>query len=181
MNRDWLFNQLMFQAAWPACVFGAAHGVMWPALVLVGGMAAVQLQPGRRHAGDLRTVGRFVACGVVLDTVWQQAGILVYASPWPVPGVAPLWILLLWLALGLTVHHSLAIFRRRPALFFVLASVGSPLSYFAASRIGAVEWAAAPWLVVLLVGPVWAFIVALLFRGAGQGQCRGGMAQVARP
>lgn len=181
MSRDWLFNQVMFQAAWPACVFGAAHGTVWPALLLVGGMAAWQLQPCRRHPGDLRTVGWFVACGLVLDTFWQQAGILVYASPWPVPGLAPLWILLLWLALGLTVHHSLVVFRRRPALFFALASAGSPLSYFAASRIGAVEWTAAPWLVVLLVGPLWALMVALLFRLAGQSGGRGRAAGLARP
>lgn len=156
-------NQIFFQLAWPACVVGAALGQLWPSLFLVGLFAFWQLSPARRHPADWSTVLMFVACGLILDTLWQQLGVVRYTLPWPVAGMVPIWLLSLWVALALTVNHSLAIFKQRWSLFAVAASVGSPLSYLAASRVGAVEWVAPPWVVILCLGPVWALIVSLLF------------------
>lgn len=166
--RDFWINQGFFQLAWPACVFGAVFETNWPGIVLLAAFAAWQLHPERRHREDVRTLLIFVACGVVLDSLWQQLGIVRYAHAWPVPGLAPLWLLCLWAAMSLTVHHSLAVFKRRWAFFAAVAAVGSPLSYLAAGRFGAVEWLAPEWMVILCVGPIWGLIVALLFRQAGR-------------
>ncbi|MDX1626746.1 MAG: DUF2878 domain-containing protein [Wenzhouxiangellaceae bacterium] len=164
MKKDFWINQAFFQASWPACVIGAAYGLLWPGLLVVGAFAAWQLRPGRIHDRDPLAVALFVGTGLVLETIWVQSGLLRYALPWPAPGTAPLWLLLLWLALGLTVNHSLASFRERWRLLALLAVFGSPMSYLAASRFGAVDWLAPWWLVVLAVGPVWGLVVGLLFR-----------------
>ncbi|MDT8438743.1 MAG: DUF2878 domain-containing protein [Wenzhouxiangellaceae bacterium] len=167
-RRDFWINQGFFQLAWPACVVGAAFGQLWPSVLLVTLFAGWQFSGGRAHADDARTALWFLACGLVLDTLWQQLGIVSYALAWPLEGFAPLWLMLLWLALAMTVHHSLAVFQQRWWLFTVAASIGSPLSYLAAARLGAVEWTAPSWLVVLCIGPVWALLVGLLFRQAGR-------------
>ena len=163
VRREFWINQAFFQLAWPACVVGAAFGVLWPAALLIGGFLAWQLHPVRRHPDDLRTLLAFVVVGVVLDTLWVQSGLVVYHSSVPFEGTQPGWLTGLWIALALTVHHSLALFRERWWLWVLLASIASPFSYTMAARLGAVEWTAAPWLVMLALGPFWALATGLLF------------------
>jgi len=167
-RRDFWINQAFFQASWPACVIGAGHGVLWPGLLVVGAFAVWQLSAGRAHPGDARAIAVFVALGAVLDSFWIRAGVVEYALAWPAAGFAPAWLLLLWLALGLTVNHSLSLFRRRWRLFASAAAVGSPMSYAAGAALGAVEWTAPAWLVVVCTGPLWALVVGLAFRHVGR-------------
>jgi len=178
VNRSsfWI-NLAFFQAAWPACVIGAGYGVVWPSLVLVGTFAFWQLGGGRAHPVDGPTVLLFATTGVALDTLWLQLGIVNYALQWPLPGAAPFWLLLLWVALGLSVNHCLSVFRERWRIWIALASVGSPLSYAAAAEFGAVAWTAPAWQIVLCMGPAWALAVGLLFRQAGRWSDAAGRSQ----
>jgi hypothetical protein len=50
-----------------------------------------------------------------------------------------LWIIALWITLGLTLNHSMAWMRRYIWASVALGAIGSPLSYFAGSRLGAAE------------------------------------------
>ncbi|MBY6205618.1 DUF2878 domain-containing protein [Halomonas denitrificans] len=168
-DRDFWINQAFFQLAWPACVLGAAYGTLWPAALLIGGMLAWTLHPANRRAGDVRALSAFAFTGVLVDTLWIRTGVVDYAMQWPVEGFQPAWLTGLWIALGLTVHHSLAVFGRRWRLWVLLATVGSPLSYAMASRVGAVDWIAPDWVVVLCMGPVWAVLTGSLFRILGPG------------
>lgn len=171
-NRNFWINQAFFQASWPACVIGAANGLLWPAFLVVGAFAAWQLTSGRAHPNDLRTVALFVIMGLVVDTLWVRTGVVDYATAWPAPGFIPAWLLLLWVALALGVNHSLGIFRRRWRAFVLLATVGSPMSYTAAAAFGAVTWTAPTWVVLLCIGPVWALLVGLAFRYIGRIESR---------
>jgi len=171
-RRQFWVNQLFFQASWPACVVGAAHGLLWPGLLVVGAFALWQLAPARRHPLDLRCITHFFMLGLVLDSLWPAIGLVEYATSWPHPAVAPVWLLLLWISLALAVNHSLSIFKRRWDLFMLLAAVGSPLSYSAGAAFGAVEWTGPTVWVVLCLGPVWALLVGLGFRTAGADQRR---------
>ncbi|TVQ27323.1 MAG: DUF2878 domain-containing protein [Wenzhouxiangella sp.] len=163
LNPGFLINQGLFQLSWPACVIGAAYGWIWGGLVIVGALAMWQLHPANRHPLDLRMVATCLGLGLVLDTAWIQLGLLEFAAPWPWPGVAPVWIMLLWLALALVVNHSMGLFKNRLLLIGVLGGIGSPMSYFAGSRFGAVEWVAPAWQVVLATGLSWALVLPLLF------------------
>lgn len=172
MKHKFWINQAFFQLAWPACVLGAANEVLWPAAALVAGFLAWQLHPANRHHNDFAVLAVFVAMGVVLDTAWVQAGLVDYATDVPADGMQPAWLAGLWIAMALTVNHSLATFRDRWWLWVLLATFASPLSYTMASRFGAVDWLAAPWLVVLMLGPVWALLTGLVFRWAGRVHAR---------
>ena len=166
-NRDFWINQAFFQASWPACVIGAANGLVWPGLLVVGAFALWQLHPSRAARTDLAVVGLFALTGLLLDTLWLQSGLVAYALGWPVEGMTPAWLMALWVSLGLSVNHSLAVFQRRWLVFAALASVASPMSYRFAAELGAVQWTGPDWLVILAVGPVWGVAVAALFRLAG--------------
>lgn len=162
-SRAFIVNQGLFQVSWPACVLGAAYGWAWTGVLVVGVLALWQLNRHNRHPLDGRMVLICLSIGVVLDTAWIQMGLLVFAMPWPWPGVAPFWILLLWLALALVINHSMATFKRRLRFLAVMGLVGSPMSYYAGSRFGAVEWVAPAWQVVVATGVSWALLLPGLF------------------
>lgn len=164
MNRDFWINQGLFQLSWPACVIGASWGTAgWSGSLVVAGLVLWQLHPRRRHPNDWRMIFLCLGIGFALDTLWVQAGLLAYAMPWPSAEFAPFWILLLWLAMALVLNHSMSVFKNRLALIGILGAVGSPMSYFAGSRFGAVEWLAPAWQVVLATGLSWGLLLPALF------------------
>lgn len=164
MKRDFWINQGLFQLSWPACVIGAAWGVAgWTGTLVVAALALWQLRPHRRHPNDWRMIGLCLGIGFVLDSLWVQSGLLAFATPWPSTGFAPFWIVLLWLALALVLNHSMSVFKHHLVLIGILGGIGSPMSYYAGSRFGAVEWLAPAWQVVLATGLSWALLLPALF------------------
>lgn len=163
MRLNFWINHGLFQVSWPACVAGAAYGWGWPGFLVVGALAFWQLHPINRHPLDWTMVGVCMALGLSLDTAWIQMGLIEYAMPWPVAGVAPAWIMLLWLALALAINHSLQFFKAKLWLAAVLGGLGSPMSYYAGSKLGAAEWVGPTWQVILATGLSWAIVLPALF------------------
>tara|TARA_A100001037_G_C15153955_1_gene642133 strand:- start:4989 stop:5492 length:504 start_codon:yes stop_codon:yes gene_type:complete len=125
-----LLNIGLFQLTWFACVVG---GVLW-------GLAGLCLMLGFSVRagvlkGDLLVAGTAALCGFALDTAWIYLGILDY------PGalIAPAWIVMLWIGVGLSVNHSLASFKSRPVLGGVLAACSAPWCYLVGESFGAVS------------------------------------------
>lgn len=164
MTRAFVINQGLFQLSWPACVIGAAHGWLWTGLLVVGVMVLWQLNAANRHPLDIRMIMTCLLIGFTLDSTWIQLGLLEFAMPWPFAGLAPLWIMLLWLALALVINHSMSAFKHRLLMISVAGAIGSPLSYYAGMRFGAVEWVGPAWQVILAAGLSWAIVLPLLFR-----------------
>lgn len=77
-------------------------------------------------------------------------------------GRAPLWILLLWAGLALTLNHSLAWLQSRLLLASVLSGLSCPLSYLGAARLGAVDIVSESWLWLIVLSLSWAVIIPLL-------------------
>jgi len=163
MNKAFWINQGLFQVSWPACVAGAAYGWGWPGFLVVGLLAFWQLHPKNRHPTDWTLVWVCLVLGVVLDTLWIQMGLIEYAMPWPSAEFAPAWIMLLWLALALAINHSLQFFKSRLWWAALFGGIGSPMSYYAGSRLGAAEWVAPIWQVALATGLSWAILLPALF------------------
>lgn len=156
MNRWNVVNAVLFQVAWFACVLGGAQGnALW-------GLAAVSLL--LTHSvllgniqRDLLLAGGAASVGFVVDTVWIRSGVLNYAGA----AVAPVWIVLLWVAVGLTLNHCLSMFKSRPWLGGLLAGLGAPLSYLGGERLGAVSIDEP--LQLLWIAPVWLLLFAAAF------------------
>lgn len=181
MRRDFWINQGLFQLSWPACVVGAAWGVAgWTGTLVVAALAVWQLHPARRHPNDWMMLSVCLAVGLLLDTLWVRVGLLAYAMPWPSPLFAPFWIMFLWVAMALVLNHSMAVFKKHLLLIGLLGAVGSPMSYFAGSRFGAVEWLAAPWQVVLATGLSWGLLLPALFWLARRPVRQGGSQSIGR-
>ncbi len=134
-----LINALFLQTLWFAAVFGAAAGLLWPALLLLGCFGLWSLRPMIRIQGDGGLVLVAVLIGFMLDSAWVKLGWLSFAGSWPRQDLAPLWIVILWAGLALTLNHSLAWLQSNLLLAALLAGLSSPFSYLAAERFGALQ------------------------------------------
>jgi hypothetical protein len=139
MNRNIWINMVWMQALWFGAVIGAAQGQPWLAPLLLTGFAFWEFQPTRRINGDFQLMLAAVLIGLILDTSWIKLGWLEYKADGAFSHRAPLWILALWAGLALTLNHSLAWLQSRLVLAALLGAVNSPLSYLAASRLGALN------------------------------------------
>ncbi|WP_404358429.1 DUF2878 domain-containing protein [Methylotuvimicrobium sp. KM1] len=139
MNRNNLINMAWMQGLWFAAVLSAASNQYWPAPVILVLFGLWHIRPAIHVAGDFRLVPAALVLGMILDSAWIRLGWLQYASPWPNTGYAPLWILLLWFGLALTLNHSLAWLQSRLWLAGLLGGITCPFSYWAAARLGALN------------------------------------------
>ena len=153
----------MLKAAWVCCVLGGIdYGL--PALATMFALSFWQ--------GELREDSPFVVAlaliGTCLDTFWNYVGVLDYGSAALTlsPGVtlAPVWIIMLWLAVGLSIRHSLIFLVNRPVLGALLVGGGAPLSYLTGERFGAVTIPSTQGLVILAL--VWMLLFYFVFSRA---------------
>lgn len=156
MNRWNVLNGVLFQMTWFACVLGGAAGTS------IWGFAAVALLLGHSaFAGtlsrDMILASAAAAVGFLVETFWIRSGVLDYGGAM----VAPVWIVLLWVAVGLSLNHCLSMFQSRPWLGGSLAGLGAPLSYLGGERLGAVSIADP--LQLLWISVAWLALFALAF------------------
>ncbi len=152
---------VLFQAAWFACVLGAAHARAPAGIAAVLVAVAVMLAWSPQRGAELRLLGLALAVGFVWDSLLARTGLVDYASPDPVPGWAPAWILALWVLFAPMLREPLRWLHGRPALAALFGGVGGALSYAAAARMGACRFPD-PALALAVLGAGWAAIVPLL-------------------
>jgi hypothetical protein len=127
----------LFQAAWFACVLGAAHGRSGWGMGAVAAVVALTWAASNARGDELRLTALALLMGLAWDTALLQLRLLDYASPGPLPSLAPPWILALWALFATLLRGPLAWLQGRPLLAALLGAVGGPLSYLAAVRLGA--------------------------------------------
>lgn len=166
MNRWNVVNGVLFQVAWFACVLGGAGDtLLWgvPVLLAMLGQSMVGTSAGR----DLLFASVAAVIGFLVDTLWIRTGVLDYNGA----AVAPVWIVLLWAAVGLSLNHCLSYFKTRPWLGGALAGGGAPFSYLAGERFGAVTIDDP--LQLLAVAPVWLILFTVAFTLARESDSQG--------
>ena len=84
---------------------------------------------------DFIIAGIALFVGLVIENMWVVMGILTY----PDHALAPYWIAILWVGLGLTINHSMALFRDHTLIGSVVVGIAATVTYLAGQRFGAVE------------------------------------------
>jgi len=168
MKLNNLLNMAWMQVLWFGAIIGAADDLVWPAPVLLIAFAIWESRAVNAVDGDFKLTLVAVVIGLILDTTWIQLGWLEYATPWPAADIAPLWILLLWAGLALTLNHSLAWLQSRLWLAALLSGLASPFSYLAATKLGGVQIITESWLWLIGLGVSWAIALPALLWLAGQ-------------
>jgi hypothetical protein len=152
---------VVFEAAWFACIGGAAHGYVGWGMAAVSASIALQLMLSNERKVDLLLILVAVACGLAWDTALAQAHLVIYASHIPLQAIAPAWILMLWAQLGSVLREPLSWLHARPWLAVVLSAAGGAASYAGAARLGAVSFPA-PAVAIAILGAGWGVMLPLL-------------------
>lgn len=153
----------MMKASWLCCVIGGAvYGAA--ALAIMFALSIWR----REFSKDLPFVLLLGGIGLCLDTLWMYVGVLDYGSasislPLGME-LAPPWIIMLWLAVGLSIRHSLRFLVNRPLFGALLVGCGSPLSYLTGQSFGAVTIPALEGLGILAC--VWILLFYVVFNRA---------------
>jgi Protein of unknown function (DUF2878) len=155
----------LFQGAWFMCVIGAAQGQTGAGIAAVAGVLVLALAFSKARVAELGLIGIALAVGVVWDSLLARSGIVVYASPGPLPGWAPAWILALWALFAPMLREPLRWLHGRTLLAALFGGVGGALSYAAAARFGACQFPD-PLLALAVLAAGWALIVPLLLAAA---------------
>jgi hypothetical protein len=151
VNVHVVVNAALLQLTWFAAVIGGTLAAACACALLA---AHVLSRGGRR---DLTLAAIVGAVGLGLDTLWIYSGILDYHGAL----LAPPWIVLLWLAVGLSLNYSLSMCVGRPWLGGALAAAACPLSYLGASALGALVIPSTSSLTMIALG--WAVVFGGLF------------------
>lgn len=155
----------LFQLVWAVAVLAAARGLAWPGAAACAAFAALHLACAPAPRAELRLLGLAVLLGALCETAFQALGVLRYAAPWPLDGLAsfaaPAWILGLWAALASLLTTLLAWMRGRIAVAAALGAVGGCLSLRSGAALGALELGP-PALWIPAVALEWAVLTPLL-------------------
>jgi len=148
-----IINFILFQIGWFACVIGAAAGLPWAGTAVALAVIALNLAMARQPRREFFLVIAAGLTGVVFDTALFQAGLVTFSHGLLVNGLAPMWMVALWMLFATTLNVSLGWLKRNLWLAAVFGAIGGPLAYLAGARLGA------------LVMPN--FLPAILWLGAG--------------
>jgi len=158
-------NALAYQAVWfLAILWGNTGAVFGCGIILI-------LWATSEHRGnDLKMILFLVFLGLLVDGTLLQVGFFTFRSH----GVPiPFWLLVIWLGLAMTIHHSLAWFKDKLLLAALFGSLGGPAAYWAGTRMGAASfnWSLPTSLLVLAI--IWSLMfptIMLFSRKVGTSQ-----------
>ncbi len=132
-----LINFILFQVAWFACVLGAAHGVPWAGPLVVLGVVLHHLATARDVRAEWLLLAVALAVGAVFDSALASTGWISFTAGQWHPGLAPYWMMTMWMAFATTLNVSLGWLKPRPVLAALFGAVGDPLAYLAGAGLGA--------------------------------------------
>ncbi len=163
-----LLNFVLFQAGWFACVLGASFGRVWlgTALGLLFVLIHLALVPDRVREGRLLA---FALCvGFVVDSVHASTGVLVFSQGSVITGLAPPWILVLWMQIASTLRFSLSWLRGRYVFASFLGACSGALAYAAGVRLGAAGFGQDTVHALVQIGASWGLALPVLIFGEGK-------------
>lgn len=154
-------NVVLFQAGWFACVLSAAQGQPWIGAAAAAVIVAWHTLRAPRPAPEFTLVALVVLLGALWDSVLVMLGWIAYPSGTLIQGAAPHWILALWALFATSLNVSMRWLKQRLLLAALLGAISGPLSYWAASRLGAAVLVE-PLPIVIALAAGWALIMPAL-------------------
>ena len=161
MSRKVIINFVLFQAAWFACVLGAANGMPWLgviATIFVVAWHLIQAKDAKSEA-ILLIITLFI--GATFDQLMHSTNLIHYQSHGWSDTIVPAWILALWAGFMTALNVSLRWMQGKWLVAILFGTIGGPLAYMGAARLGAVNLNVYPQsYLVLSVG--WAILTPVL-------------------
>lgn len=153
-----VMNALAYQAVWFLAILYGNTGALFGCILIL-----ILLATSECRTADIRTIGLVMFVGLLVDGTLQQIGFFTFNEPGlPIP----FWLLIIWVGLAMTIHHSLSWLKDNLLLAALFGGLGGPAAYWAGTRMGAASfnWSLPVALSVLFV--IWALLFpAIVFYG----------------
>ena len=156
-------NLAVFKVAWTAVVVSAAAGVPVIGAIAVAIAVGIHLWSSDNPDAEIRLLLVAATMGFAWESVLVLAGLLEYSSGIWIPGLAPFWIVAMWILFATTLNVGMRWLRRSTAIAAVAGGIGGPLAFFAGASIGAVELVS-PAIALVSIGIGWAVMLPLLVK-----------------
>ena len=161
MGMRVLLNVIAFNVGWFACALSAAWHLPWIGTGIVLLLAGVHLQLAVRPLQELKLMGTAALLGLIWDSLLVASGILTFPSGTVMAGMAPYWMLAMWVNFAMILNVSLRWLKGRSLFAGVLGALGGPLAYVGGEKLGAVVFPD-PLLALVSLTLGWAVIMPLL-------------------
>lgn len=156
-----IINLVAFKVAWTATVLSAAAGIPVVGAVAVAIAAGIHLKSTANPRAETRLLAVAAIMGLVWESLLVTAGLVEYTAGSWVPGMAPYWIVTMWVLFATTLNVGMRWLHRSPAVAAVAGALGGPLAFAAGAGAGAVEFASATTSLVV-IGIGWAVLLPIL-------------------
>lgn len=157
INRALVFtitNVLLFQAGWLVCIL---CGSFW-AGIFTFAVIIFHFSISPQRLNDAVAVLIALALGLLHEMLLSHGGYIEFVESAYLP---PVWLLCLWVLLGLTLNHSLAWIYARPFWSALLGAIAAPLSYLAGVKLSSAEWSSPLHVVLPIIAILWLAVLPL--------------------
>lgn len=155
-------NFIAFQLAWFACILGAGNGYPWLGVIAVTVSALIHIALIQCRKSFAALLFSAFLIGFLFDGVMMMIGVLRFSDHATLITPVPLWMLMMWVNLAITIPFSLSWMNKRYAMAAVFGFIGGPGAYYTGMKLGAVQLGSDVLLPLVLVGLEWAIAMPLL-------------------
>ncbi len=167
--KNVVVNLAVFKAAWTTVLISAAAGTPEFGVIAVAIAVAIHLRSCDNAESEIRLLVVAAAIGFAWESILVISGLLEYSSGNWVPGIAPYWIVAMWVLFGTTINVGMRWLRRSRAIAAIAGAIGGPMAFFAGASLGAVEFPS-PAVALICIGIGWAVLLPFLVRIAIRGE-----------
>ncbi len=158
-----LINLLSFKAGWAASVLTAAAAVPAAGVAAAGAVVALHLSRTERILAEALLLVSAAVIGLTWESLLVAFGLLEYETGFFAPGLAPYWIVAMWVLFATTLNVGMRWLRKGTLIAAVAGAIGGPLAFYAGASAGAVELAD-PLLSLIVIGIGWAILLPVLVK-----------------
>lgn len=156
-----LINLFFFKTGWVVSVLGAAANIPATAVAAAAGVVSFHLWRSENVHGEVL----LLMCAALIGLIWESAlfwvGLINYDTGFFAPGLAPYWIVAMWLLFATTLNVSMRWLRKSVTVASLAGAIGGPLAFLAGERMGAVSFDN-PTISLAVIGIGWALLLPLL-------------------
>lgn len=160
-----LTNLIAFKAGWAAVIVAAAASMPALGTLAVGVVVALHLLRTPDVRPEIFVLSAAAIIGLLWESVLVYFGLLEYRSGYLVPGMAPYWIVAMWVLFATTLNVGMRWMRKSTLVAALAGAIGGPLAFFAGERAGAVAFTD-PQLSLVAIALGWTILLPALVRVA---------------
>ncbi len=156
-----LINLIAFKAGWAAVILTAAASRPELGLLAVAAVVALHLARTPDVRPEVFVLAAAAGIGLVWESLLVSGGFLVYETGTLASGMAPYWIVAMWVLFATTLNVGMRWLRKSVFIAAAAGAIGGPLAFMAGEAAGAVSFTE-PTTTIAAIGVGWMILLPAL-------------------